>query len=967
MGASSDGVNSVAVGDLDQDGDLDIVSGSDPGEDFELIAWENEQVHRTAPFDVTPNDVGAAEGTVRGVVLGDLDGDGDLDAVSSNVLMAGGVGPSVDAWQNDGTPFTGTWTQQVVGDNSDCMESVEVGDLDGDGDLDIVSGSSVLFADSDVIVWENDGTPFSGTWTRQDVGTTADTVYSVPTGDLDGDGDLDIVSVDFEGRVAAWDNDGTPFNGTWAMQEVRDFNQGGADVVRLGDLDGDGDLDIVADVSASIRALQNDGTPFNGIWAVNTVGGAGNNLGSLALGDLDRDGDLDIVSGTNSGSVDVWQNDSTPFSGTWTQQVVGAATDDVESVVVGDLDGDGDLDILTGTQAVGENFEVIAWLNDGTPFNGTWNQQDVGASADWINAVPVGDLDLDGDLDIVSGSRDSELKAWRNIGGSAALIVTDTSPGGLIGDSTEVDVLQVIFSHNGIAGDADLELNRWDLDLFRSDCTTPLTGPEANAFIDNLRVRLDDGDGNFETNGSDVLVADVGALGPVAGVQMVSFTNGDANVQVSQGGTPSKTYWISILTTANASSANPNQLCLNFDPDSDAIVEGKTPDFSVSIQDTAATSGTVSVIVATPTPTPTPTPTVTPIPTSTPTPAPTAMATATATPTVTDTPTATPTSTPTATPTLTPTATPESKCNLDGHANVDSHSHSDIDCHFNVNTNRHGDRNANGNCHVDAHLHLDLDANRNLDGHRDSDSHSHASSDLYADAHFNSCPDCNCHPDGHADGDGDFNLHVHIDLISNRDSHSHFDSHAHANSNLEPGTFFNCNHHRDVHLDAECDTNPQAHVDFEPDRDRDSDTHRHYSPQAACGQLSRLSGQGLEKGPQVQEPEGGPRRSVPDGHVWASEACGTGQPCQCGRRRCGRRPDPSDGLHGAGTAIQKEACPCRRPIRAKGSGGAQTDSPSGTCVSESGGTTGGTRPGPDRSRSFSVLSSEPDLPARRRR
>ena len=98
-----------------------------------------------------------------------------------------------------------TWTASTVDTGVQNAETTYVADVDGDGDLDIVSASS----GDDTIAWyENDGAA-NPTWTASDISTSADGALSVYVADMDGDGDMDIVSAHYSGDTVAWyENDG---------------------------------------------------------------------------------------------------------------------------------------------------------------------------------------------------------------------------------------------------------------------------------------------------------------------------------------------------------------------------------------------------------------------------------------------------------------------------------------------------------------------------------------------------------------------------------------------------------------------------------------------------------------------------------------------------------------------------------------------------------------------------------------
>ncbi|MGB0152373.1 MAG: FG-GAP repeat domain-containing protein, partial [Candidatus Poseidoniaceae archaeon] len=143
------------------------------------------------------------------VHVADMDGDGDLDIVSASLL------DDTIAWyENDGAANP-SWTAADIATSADGAYSVYVADMDGDGDLDIVSASAY----DDTIAWyENDGAA-NPSWTAANIATSADSARSVYVADMDGDGDLDIVSASFDDDTIAWyENDGAA-NPSWTASD----------------------------------------------------------------------------------------------------------------------------------------------------------------------------------------------------------------------------------------------------------------------------------------------------------------------------------------------------------------------------------------------------------------------------------------------------------------------------------------------------------------------------------------------------------------------------------------------------------------------------------------------------------------------------------------------------------------------------------------------------------------------------
>ncbi len=378
------------------------------------VLWlgANKAGLRAAPVSPTSfhfgsgNRVGEPGSTVQALASGDLDNDGDVDLVSA--------GEKLNGWENDGSPFTHTWALSTLGSPGVNSYALVPGDLDNDGDLDIASGSA-WSTGYEVQVWQNDGTPFDATWIANGVGN-ADAVLVLVSGDLDGDGYLDLVSGDDGAALIAWRNDHTPFAGTWTSLYVGSASTD-ATALAIGDLDNDGDLDLVSGNAANrVSAWENDGTPFSGGWSQSIVFTTTDGIESLLLADVDADGDLDILAGC--GAVEdyeltSWQNDGDPFAGTWTRHDIGNKDlGTVYALDIADFDVDGDLDLTSGAQVNAAFAEVQGWENNGSPFAGLWGSAPIAETAADVRALTVADLDRDGDADLIAAT--DIVTAWPN-------------------------------------------------------------------------------------------------------------------------------------------------------------------------------------------------------------------------------------------------------------------------------------------------------------------------------------------------------------------------------------------------------------------------------------------------------------------------------------------------------------------------------------------------------------------------
>ncbi|MHC4946173.1 MAG: FG-GAP repeat domain-containing protein, partial [Planctomycetota bacterium] len=432
----------LVLGDLDQDGDLDIVEANlaEP-----TRVWINE--FRTQGTFIDSGQV-LGSGNTFSVALGDVDRDGDLDLVCGNVgapnrlwlydkatgeyfdsgqfpgvgdavsveladvnhdgspdLIAGNLGQPNEIWFNDGAG-TLIYSGQTWGSNNTM--SIAVGDVNRDGNLDIIEG----IHEKSNRLWLNDKNN-KGTFIDSGAIPGKSSTTSLALVDVDGDGDLDLAEGNHEKPNRIMLNDGEG-NFKFSGQKLGD---GKTVSLIFKDMDGDSDVDLVSgNLEEPNRVWQNDGTgKFVDSGQVLGV----NKTTRMAFGDLDCDGDLDIVEGTLGQENKLWMGS---VSGTWGKvsfksMKQAPSSNNTQTVALGDVDRDGDLEIVEANYFdywTGKGQPNYIWINDGT---GLFLDSGQALGSYRTRAIALGDLDGDGDLDVAEAVEGGENWIYLNTNG----------------------------------------------------------------------------------------------------------------------------------------------------------------------------------------------------------------------------------------------------------------------------------------------------------------------------------------------------------------------------------------------------------------------------------------------------------------------------------------------------------------------------------------------------------------------
>ncbi|OFY36131.1 MAG: hypothetical protein A2W91_04925 [Bacteroidetes bacterium GWF2_38_335] len=392
---SATGANSVCSVDIDGDGDFDVLSSSSM--DNKITWYENTDGFGTfSTTHVICNTVN----NPQSVFFADIDGDSDMDVLSAS------AGDDKIAWYEN-TDGAGTFGPQIIiSTNANGATSVYSADIDLDGDMDVLSAS---VADNKIAWYEN--TNGTGTFGIQRVITTsAYTAYSVCCADIDGDGDLDVLSASattYDNRVAWYEN--TDGAGSFGPQQIISVIAYGSNSVYYADIDNDDDIDVLSSSFWDKKIAWYENTDGAGTFGVQQIiSENADGAYSVFCADIDNDGDIDVFSASSSDDKIAWY-ENTDSAGTFGPELmISAFVNGVNTVCSADIDGDGDMDVLSASHY----DDKIAWYENLDGLGTFGPQKIISILVENAQDVCCADIDNDGDLDVLSASYDDDMIAW---------------------------------------------------------------------------------------------------------------------------------------------------------------------------------------------------------------------------------------------------------------------------------------------------------------------------------------------------------------------------------------------------------------------------------------------------------------------------------------------------------------------------------------------------------------------------
>lgn len=379
VGSARHGANTMYWADVDNDGDDDLFWGDffEPG----VLLIRNVAINCQAPNlrnEPVPLTLGGNKLMTSGYnvpVLVDIDDDGDRDIFVG--VLGGAYNPNLTSSDNfyfieqaaNGLELRTTRFIDAIDVGTESVPAL--GDLDDDGDLDLLIGNKLdpkMPSNGRLYLFTNTGTKQSPAFALTDTLDLAAAFHQAPAlGDIDGDGDLDLLLGTWSEGVLVFRNEGTAQNARFVQDTAMTirFTRGSNYSPTLVDIDADGDPDVLAgEASGELNLVRNIGTRTEPRFVLESEAWQDIDAGRRAaftVVDMDGDGTLDLVAGSETAGSQFFRNEGTNASPRYVRSnAFSLPFHHLATPVFADIDGDGDLDLFTGSLSGG----LVMWRRD---------------------------------------------------------------------------------------------------------------------------------------------------------------------------------------------------------------------------------------------------------------------------------------------------------------------------------------------------------------------------------------------------------------------------------------------------------------------------------------------------------------------------------------------------------------------------------------------------------------------------
>jgi len=289
------------------------------------------------------------------------------------------------------TGFTyGQWTEHIIDPNVENTGDIQIYDIDNDGDMDLFV---TLEYESSILCYENNN---NLSWTRHTVDDKAASVTTTGLADFDMDGRVDIVATLYGSDLIVLyrSGEGDPF---YWYKDTIDNSYDGPTIGIPEDLDNDGDMDIVVKYRESGEMIWYENNLPLG-WSSHLIGSDMKFQGAFWVSDINKDNKPDVVRCVANKTMVVLFINNLPDNN-WTEIIVDNQISNPRSCSIGDIDNDGDMDIVANSRsAIGTNPDVVWYENNGSGLS--WTKYPITSELNSANFLYLADINSNGYVDI---------------------------------------------------------------------------------------------------------------------------------------------------------------------------------------------------------------------------------------------------------------------------------------------------------------------------------------------------------------------------------------------------------------------------------------------------------------------------------------------------------------------------------------------------------------------------------------